>query len=107
MARLFAQGQPVINGAAADGESLVRLHFAQAAIKGRQNSQTQIHTIRFAHFNSVAQKTLRAIYTIYRCLKSLIFVTDDVNNYFCTTGLNELKFQKKNLSVTNEQAKVL
>ncbi len=61
MARLFAQGQPVINGAAADGESLVRLHFAQAAIKGRQNSQTQIHTIRFAHFNSVAQKTLRAI----------------------------------------------
>jgi hypothetical protein len=39
----------------------VRLHFAQAAIKGRQNSQTQIHTIRFAHFNSVAQKTLRAI----------------------------------------------
>jgi len=72
MARLFAQGQPVINGAAADGESLVRLHFAQAAIKGRQNSQPQIHTIGFAHFNSVAQKTLRAIVTRFRAPLKLI-----------------------------------
>ncbi len=40
MASLFAQDQPIINGAAADVESFVRLHFAQAAINDSQNSQT-------------------------------------------------------------------
>lgn len=37
-AGLVTQGQPVIKGAAADGEPLVRLHFAQTAIYGCQNA---------------------------------------------------------------------
>lgn len=39
IASLLAQGQPIINRAAADVERLVCLHFAQAAINSCQNSQ--------------------------------------------------------------------
>jgi len=60
-AGLRTQLEPVINGATADLENLMCLHFAQTTINGSQDTQAQIYTVGFSHLPSVAYYPLTAI----------------------------------------------